>query len=261
MKTVVVGECHADHIFTEEDATVPTETEFEYHCIKALACVYPEYHCIRFEVHFAHLRRSWKPDLALVARDFSHWFIIEVELVTHSFELHVFPQVKAFQYGDIDADDAAKRLASALGIQLGQAHTIVAHVPRCVVVVANRHQPDWAHDLSLHDIQFLSVATYRARNGTTALEVSGRLVATQEILGWATYSATDRSFRLSAKCPVPKVDRLQLEDTYGTVSWWIVTRVEDAIWLTKEFGTSEFEPEQVVLIVRTYQGKLSIRIP
>ena len=41
-----------------------------------------------------------KPDLALVANDLSHWFVVEVELLSHSLDGHVLPQMRCLKYGE-----------------------------------------------------------------------------------------------------------------------------------------------------------------
>src|SRR5262245_59330266 len=106
------------------DPDAPTEAEFEYRVVKALACLYQKYSCIVFGGTFYFEQRRYRPDLALVAKDFSHWFVIEVELVTHSLEGHVLPQVRAFRYGE-PLGDCISVLSREPGIGASQAETLL----------------------------------------------------------------------------------------------------------------------------------------
>src|ERR1700730_17442443 len=99
MRTIMVGDCHVDRVYRQSDPDAPSESEFEFCVARALSCVYPDFRCVVFNGSFRYDDRTYRPDLALVANDFSHWFLIEVELVSHSFEGHVLPQVQAFRYG------------------------------------------------------------------------------------------------------------------------------------------------------------------
>jgi hypothetical protein len=117
MKTLMFGECAVERTFALRDPNFPTEAEFEYLAAKAIACAYPHYRCVMFGGAFLFEGRVSRPDLALVAQDFSHWFVIEVELVTHSLTLHVLPSA---------AGVPIRRAAGRLRINLGEAFKHIA---------------------------------------------------------------------------------------------------------------------------------------
>jgi hypothetical protein len=118
MRTILVGDCAADRLYQLSDPDALTEPEFEYAVARALTCIYQNFRCIVFGGSFHYLDRTHKPDLALVAKDFSHWFIIEVELISHSLDLHVLPQIRTFSYG-VPAADCISILSKQLGWTLG----------------------------------------------------------------------------------------------------------------------------------------------
>jgi hypothetical protein len=100
MKVFVKGSCTPENTYTLADPTTFSKGEFESHVLAALRCVYPEYYCIPFRGGFEFDGDTHEADLALIHREFSHWFILEVELVSHSLHSHVVPQVRCFQYGN-----------------------------------------------------------------------------------------------------------------------------------------------------------------
>ena len=82
MKTLLVGDCKPDHVFILSDPDAPSESQFEFEVAKALACLYPKHRCIPFTGSFRYGDRCYQPDLALISKDLSHWFVIEVELLS-----------------------------------------------------------------------------------------------------------------------------------------------------------------------------------
>src|SRR5712691_2053095 len=104
MKIILIGDCAPDRIYRMSDPYAPYENEFELAVAKILSCIYSTYHCVMFSGGFLYGDRLYRPDLALVSKDLSHWFVLEVELVSHSLERHVLPQALAFRYGDPQQD-------------------------------------------------------------------------------------------------------------------------------------------------------------
>ncbi len=257
MKKMFVGNCSPETLFEMTDPDSVSETAFEAWVVRALACAFPSYRCVIFTGSFQYEGRTFRPDLALLSRDLSHWFIIEVELTTHSLYQHVLPQVRAFRYGEPQAD-CAPGLATALGLPLGQAETLVRRIPYGIAVVANRDNRDWWVALNAHEIQMLTVSAYTCPKGIEALEVDGSLEVVKDSLGFGIYSAAVRSLRFS---PLLRVvgPRVLIRDYFGGLSWWLVHRDVDATWLTKELGTPDIDDSKHVQLVATRDGGLSLR--
>jgi hypothetical protein len=105
MKLLLVGNEAPVESFRLCDPDSVSEAEFEHFVVGTMTRAYPKYSCFLFGGTFVH--PDWgakRPDLALVARDLSHWFVVEVEIGSHSLERHVLPQVRAFAYGEPQPD-------------------------------------------------------------------------------------------------------------------------------------------------------------
>lgn len=257
MKTLMFGECSAERTFGLRDPNFPTETEFEYLAAQAITCAYPQYRCVTFGGSFIFEGRTSRPDLALVAADFSHWFVVEVELITHSLTLHVLPQVRTFRYGEPQAD-CAVTLARRLDISPSRAQTLVKHVPRGVAVVANKRNLEWQLAFRALDAQMLVVSVYDSNQGQVAFEIDGVLERSQENVGFGEYSATDRSIRFHRGTALP-LGRVQVADSDGAPSWWIISEAAEAIWMTKEAGALDVDNGSFVQMIRTSEGRLVLR--
>ncbi len=259
MKTLMIGGCAPDTVYRLDDPDAPYEIEFEAATVKALSCLYPAYQCVVFTGGFEHEGRVSRPDLALVARNFSHWFVIEVELVSHSLTGHVLPQVTAFRYGD-PCSDCARILQRELQIDSGRAKTLVSHVPRSVVVVANKRDPIWETALSALNVQLGVVSIYRTAGGAEAVEFDGSLEVLEQNLGFGLYLAVDRSLRLPTQVDLPD-GAIQIFDPAGSIGTWNVSRDERFAWITKERGTPSIQDGALVQIRRLYNGTISLKLP
>lgn len=257
MRRIIVGDCLAKNIFNQMDPDIPLEAEFESVVVRALTCLYKGYRCFRFTGGFEYEGKCYEPDLALVASDYSHWFVIEVELITHSLDGHVMPQVRCFQYGT-PKPECSIILARELGISHEHAKSIVEYVPRSVAVIANRHNETWEIKLQAHTIPLLTVALFRTPDGGEAIELNGRLDVLKENLGFGTYSSIDRSLLFSDIIRLPE-GQVQITDPNGTVGLWNVLRQGSAIWVTKDEGTPDIGDQSFLQLIRSFDGELVLR--
>jgi hypothetical protein len=257
MSTFVVGECAADNLYQRWDADATSETQLEYIVAKAMSCVYPQYNCIVFGGGFGLDGRVSRPDLALIAKDYSHWFVVEVELITHSLTGHVLPQVRAFRYGE-PLPDCETILARETGLSLGQIQTFLKAVPRSVAVIANKRNRDWEIALGSLEVQMLTVTVYRSPAGVEAVEIDGQLEVLQEHLGYGVFSAVDRTLRFPSSVKLPEGE-IMISDGEGGSGMWLVRREGSFAWVTKDAGVPDLPNGIHVQLIRAYGGRISMR--
>jgi hypothetical protein len=259
VRTLLVGDCEVERTYDMTDPDGRSESEFEYIVARALSCMYSAYQCIVFNGGFRYDNTVFRPDLALVAKDRSHWFVIEVELVSHSFDGHVFPQVKAFEYGTPEPD-CVTVLARELAIGPQQARTMLDFIPRGVAVIANRQDDRWRAPLKAHNVQMLIASVFRSPTGAEAVELDGELVVVAKSLGFGAYSATDRSLRFPRTVDIPRGE-IVIDDNAGAFATWNVVESGDGVWITKNHGVPGIIDGTYVQMVRTIDGRLLLRQP
>lgn len=259
MRRIVVGDCIQEGLLHLADPDAPSEAEFESQVARALSCFFPNHRCVAFTGAFRLDTEVYRPDLALFASDFSHWFVIEVELVSHSFECHVLPQVRAFRYGE-PLDDCVAQISKVLSISAAQAVTLIRHVPRSVAVVANKLDTKWKIALGAHNIQLIAVSTFSSLSGLNALEIEGDLDVFLESLGFGVYSATDRSLRFPKSVRVP-TGQVQISDPLGGTALWTVARDDLYAWITKDTGSPSIANGSLIQILRTVDGRITLKRP
>jgi len=258
MKTILAGECHEDNIFHLVDPTGFHEIDFEAEVVKALTCLLPDYLCGVFAGTFVLEGDRRSADLALIHKSLSHWFVIEVEIAGHSLTQHILPQVRCFRYGEPDQSCVSSLVNAFSVLSTDQATRVLMFVPRHVAVVGNMTNPSWSMALGALDVQHLTVSVYRDRNGRSAHEIEGRLIARTESLGFARFSAIDNCLRINRGCGL-RTGSLQIFDQFGNPTLWTVHEAAGTLWISKDRGPALLEHEGYVQIIRTYDGRISLR--
>lgn len=258
MKRLLTGECNEHNIFHLVDPTGFLEIDFEAEVVKALTCLLPDYWCGVFAGTFLLEGERRSADLALIHRSLSHWFVVEVELAGHSLRQHVLPQVRCFRYGDPEPSCVSSLLTAFNTLTREQATALLKYVPRYVAVVANMSDPEWETSLRALDVQLLTVSIYRDRSGRSAHEVSGRLVAHTESLGFARFSEIDKCLRINKGCGLP-IGTVQIVDQFGNLASWTIREGSGVLWISKDRGPTLLEHEGYVQIIRTFDGRISLR--
>jgi len=258
MKLLLVGDGQSGEALRLSDPDSVSEAEFEHAVVEAFSRAYPQYACFLFGGTFVHPECGAKrPDLALVARDLTHWFVVEVEIASHSLEHHVLPQVRAFVYGE-PQPDCVSSVANGLQLDRQRAGTLVRMIPRSVAVITNRRDEKWSVAIRALNAQMLVVSRFSSDSGMQAVEIEGELRAVQESLGFGKFSAVDRSVRFSPSTPLPR-GVIEIVDQRGTATEWKVSSGTGALWVTKVRGTPSLADGLVLQLVRMRDGRLLLR--
>jgi hypothetical protein len=262
MKTLVSGDCNPQNIFSLVDPTKFSEGEFEAEVHRALQCLMPDYDCRVFSGAFNHEGVQRKPDIAMVHRTLSHWFVAEVELVGHSLDAHVLPQLRCFRFGEPDATCVAslQNAFNDLKMSAHQAKQILENIPRATVCISNIRDAAWVSALRGLDVELLTVSVYEGKSGKRAYELDGNLSVRKEHLGYAQYSAIHAAIKVPRSIPIP-LGHLQIDDQFGTPTDWMATDDDGSVWLTKRDGISLIPHLAWVQLIRSFDGRLGLRLP
>lgn len=256
----IAGDDHANSYFELVDPASYSEAEFEIQVVKALRRVHPNHYCFPFKGSFALNGERRIADLAMVHKDFTHWFVIEVELISHSLERHVLPQVQCFSFGEPEDSCIATFCTNLKGIKAHEAGALLRFVPSAVVVVVNRFDRDWASSLKALNVQLITLEIYKSPDNRFGHNMTGTLQVAQESLGFHQYSAIDRAFRMPASTNMPE-GLVQFVEPSGVIANWHVRRSNDLLWVSKERGDPAFPHDEYLQVLRTYDGRLTLRFP
>lgn len=252
--TLLVDEPHMP-VFDKADVTDCREELFETTVLKVLSRLYADCYVFPFKSLARDWRGGWRPDIALVDRRHAYWFVIEVEISTHSLEGHVLPQVLGLRDGEF-GDDAVSGLTRHLDIDAERARTLLRYVPRYTAVVANRDDNAWQTRLESENIQFLSISTYMRRPGGPAYLVGGLLRAAQKCVGYGTALPTHACVRTAYSPFWKRGSYTVIEDTGA--SEWACHIHDKTVWLCKS-GVLSFRNHAAVQILCRSDNVLYIR--
>lgn len=241
------------------DPTEIKESQFESDVLRVLDHLYPDWQVFQFRPDVYHGGAVWTPDLAIVDRRNEHWFVVEVEIATHHLEKHVLPQVSAFLHGDY-AKSSALMLANAIGISEQSASTLLAYVPREVVVISNRRDEKWDKTLAALGVQHLVISTYRnTLTGQTLHRVDGEIFPVQKSLGFGRVRATDRVIVTQAG-KFWHSSSYEITGPEGLAVWQCSVDGKSA-WLMKQRGLIEFPDGAVVQFLLRADNTIYVRQP
>jgi hypothetical protein len=199
------------------------ESDFEALLMSQAAELYPDFHLVKFKYLVETEYGSGRPDLALIARDYTSWWIVEVELGSHDLRNHVERQVTIFsngRYGPETADYIAERNSNLSATSL---HDMMRGAPPRVLVVVNKSRRDWAQALTRWDALVAVVELFRDQTNKTILRVNGDHPRVQEEI--VTTCRTDPRLRKSlvidapAALGVPNGERVELVFEGGITEW------------------------------------------
>ena len=215
------------------DQTATLESDFTTVALRVLNRLYSSCYVIRFSPAVDNEGVRWKPDLAVIAHDLSFWFVIEVEIGTHSLEKHVVPQVIGLRDGDYNVS-TADIISRSIGLPIDNVAAFVKFVPRYVAVISNIENDIWTEKLRAHNVQFISIAEFRRSGGQGAYLVTGLLEPAKRSLGIGQVLANQQAIRLPAGAAWKKGE-YQILDESGVTTW--ICDVQDGMaWLYKVKG-------------------------
>ena len=89
---------------TFEPRPPATESQFEEQVMRVANELMPSYTLANWKplIRDQHGHGA-KPDLAMISRDLESWYVIEVELASHSVSGHIEPQLETLRYGVYDS--------------------------------------------------------------------------------------------------------------------------------------------------------------
>ena len=93
-------------VYEQVSPKAHSEAEFTNALLTKRFELFPEFHVCRFEVLVEAPYVNKKPDLAIIDKKYTNWWVVEVELNHHPLKNHVLPQVSAFAEGNYNQKHA-----------------------------------------------------------------------------------------------------------------------------------------------------------
>lgn len=118
---------------------------------------------------------SARPDFAIVDKDYSRWFVVEVEMGRHSLIGHVLPQVRTLRDAIYSQEHAALLASREPEIDLARLSDLFRGESPTIVVLVDRIEPEWERVLLGADVAMIAIELFRSERLRFILAVDGGL--------------------------------------------------------------------------------------
>jgi hypothetical protein len=149
------------------------EPEYEELVLQHSAALFPDFECVPYTRLVNSPVGDSKADLALVDRDYRSWYVLEIELASHSLSGHVLPQMQRLSLARYGADDAAWIASRNSHLDANRMRYLMDSVSPGFMVIVNAPVPGWIEPLRWLGVSVAIVEPFRNRLDKHVLRVNG----------------------------------------------------------------------------------------
>jgi len=225
-----------------------SEAEIETCIILHAPEVYPEFHVLSFKLTVDSPSGSAKPDLIFIAKDYSDWWVCEVELGTHPPD-HVKKQVQIFTEAKYDQKEAKYICHKNPFLDFDKTLNLFRSVSAKVLVIVNEPKKAWVKPLSEYRAILGVFELFRSEEDYEIFRVNGEYQSRyiKHISKCFIHPSTSRLLGIIApeELNLPRRGRIKLKYN-GCITEWERVDASGQIWLnptSQSFLNKNFEYE------------------
>lgn len=158
-----------------------SENDFEVEIANHLSTIFPDYIGIKFKFPFTSATSSGgkEPDLLIIKKDFSEWWITEVELSDHTIS-HIIGQISVFYRPTFNAYTLANYILKEVtvqyptrGITFDDLYNMVQFVDPKVLVIIDEPKAKLATELKKYNTLLCILTVFKDTSGGPAYHLDG----------------------------------------------------------------------------------------
>ncbi|HEU4456692.1 MAG TPA: hypothetical protein VFR81_26730, partial [Longimicrobium sp.] len=142
-------------------------------CIQSLAPrLFPDYWWCPFKAEVRHPDGLVHADAALIAQDYSRWYVVEVELASHRWEDHIKPQLTKLSQGIFQEVHRARLIENQPHLAQGAIKDLDIYTPEVALIIdsASPATRKWCRS---QGIFCMEAALFKSSENDVVLAVSG----------------------------------------------------------------------------------------
>ncbi len=153
------------------------ESELENTILSHVETVFPNYVAIPYkkDIYASGVSQGRAPDLALINKDYSDWWIVEVELEGHDLK-HVKSQVNVFVNGSYNSYEVAKYIKTKDKqhlLNVENLQKMIGDFQPNVMVIVDEHVAAWKEDLEKLGAKICVFQVFKNKEGHRAYRLNG----------------------------------------------------------------------------------------
>lgn len=151
-----------------------SEVDVEQRILLHASIVYPEFHVFSFKLTVESPYGNAKPDLIFIAKDYSDWWVCEVELGHHSFAAHVENQIQILTEAKYDTKEAKYICKKHSVLSLDKTLKLFKSVSAKVLVIVNEPKKEWISSLAKYGALLGVFELFRSKQNNEIFRVNGQ---------------------------------------------------------------------------------------
>lgn len=203
---------------------------------------------------------SARPDLALIDLEYRSWWVVEVELCTHSLESHVLPQLAVLRDGDYGPAMLSRLVRHWKEADRARLEVLLRATPPRFLVVSDLWLEEWWLSLAAVGVGFVAFELFRNQRNELAWVVKGQVPSLPKdfVSACRIDPIVPRFLWVQSPGALTIQDEV-IELLYdGGITQWKPLKLKDKVWLSP-LGRNMLTPGAVYEIWRDRSGRYSLR--
>ncbi len=163
--------------YRELSITSLSEIEFESILTGHANSIAPDCHLVPFKCDVSDGREKRRADMAAIAKDYSRWGVIEVEMWGSKLYRHVLPQIEVFRDGRYGESHIGYLMRKMPTLDREALTDMLKGDQPEVVVMVNLHDEEWQNEIRAARCQLRVFAMYRSTFDEYAFMLDGPLLS------------------------------------------------------------------------------------
>lgn len=253
---------HKDQWFIEIDPQAFFETEFEAVILQNVHLLCHDATLIPFkQTVFSSEYESKRPDLALIDNQYRFWWVIEVELASHSLSSHVIPQTRVLVDGRYGDEHVEALMRQAPSLDRARLEAMMRGEPPKVVVISNRYHERWERELGSIGVAYSVFNVFRSALNNDIFLFDGSLPeeSGDHVTVLTPARGIPRFFRVHSPGALPvATGEALLMLVNGRQTRWRRVDIKNQCYLAVE-GRVSINADRPYIVERLDDGNLAIR--
>lgn len=159
------------------------EVEYERVVLSQAKWIFPEFFVIPFKPQIQSEIDLVKPDLAIIDKNYRLWWVVEIELATHSLLDHIIPQLQKLKLGHYSDSLSTDFCRESPLLDKARIISMLKGKSPGVLLVLNKPMDNWKFELLRLNVTTMVIEVFRSSMNGLLLRINGEYpkIETQSI--------------------------------------------------------------------------------
>jgi hypothetical protein len=150
------------------------ESEIERILLQNADTIFPAFYLIPFKKTVFSEDSSAKADFVLIDKQYREWWVVELEISSHSLKGHVIPQVQSLLAANYGEEEASYILQKTENLDSNQLQNLITNHPPNVMVIVNSSNVFWQEPLKKIGVDLFIFEIFRSDKNQHIFRINGK---------------------------------------------------------------------------------------